>query len=298
MKKLDLKVWFICNNQCLFCIQWDKRKKFWQRKTQFLKKIIKENYNEWLKYIVFTWWEPTLHPDILEIIKYAQKVWYKQLQLQCNWRTLSDFEYIKKLADAGINEFGPSLHWFKKTTHDQLVGAKNARKETVKWIRNIKKLWYRVITNTVITKQNYKELPKLAYLFIGLWVDQFQFAFPHIWGSAWENRNNIVPKKSKCIKYIHQALDIWKRNWKTCMTEAIPFCFMQWYEWHIAEKVFTRDVKIFDAEKITKSYNKYKKNKGKKHWPPCKKCKLEDICEWPWKEYPQIFGWDEFQSIK
>jgi MoaA/NifB/PqqE/SkfB family radical SAM enzyme len=37
-----------------------------------------------------------------------------------------------------------------------------------------------VIINSVVTKDNYKEIPELAALLIKLKVTQFQFAFVHI----------------------------------------------------------------------------------------------------------------------
>ncbi len=36
------------------------------------------------------------------------------------------------------------------------------------------------MTNSVVTKSNYRELPKLASLLVKLGVKQFQFAFIHI----------------------------------------------------------------------------------------------------------------------
>ncbi len=298
MKRLDLKVWFACNNMCLFCVQWDKRFRFPPKTKKQIFKELEDWRNQWIDYVVFTWGEPTVHPDILEIMKYAKDIWYKNIQLQTNGRTFSNWEFAKKLVEIGwMTEFGPSLHWFKPETHDSLVKSKGAWKEVIQWIKNAKKLWLYIVTNTVITKQNYKELPAMALLFVKLWVDQFQFAFPHILGSAWKNRWEIVPKKSEVISYIHRALDIGKKAWKICMTEAIPFCFMQWYERAIAEYNYMPDTKVFDAEWVIDSYTQYRWTEWKIKWPPCEKCKLNNICEWPWKEYPEMFGWEEFKAV-
>jgi len=282
---------------CLFCVQWDKRFRFLPKSKEKIFEELEKGREDWLEYVVFTGWEPTVHPNIIDAIQYAKKIGYKYIQLQTNWRTFADWEFAKKLVEAGINEFWPSLHWFKPETHDYLVWARWAWKQTTQWIINAKKLGLYVLTNTVITKQNYKELPQLALLFVKLWIDQFQLAFPHILWSARKNRRKIVPKKSEIISYVHKALDIWRKFWKVCMTEAIPFCFMRWYEWAIAEYKYMPDTKIFDADWMIESYEEYRRNEGKAKGPQCEKCKLNHICEWPWREYPEMYGRDEFKPI-
>ena len=77
------------------------------------------------------------------------------------------------------------------------------------------------------------------------------------------------------------------------MTEAIPFCFMQGYEHCVAEDIIPR-TKIFDAEQVIEDFGAYRRNKGKVKAPKCRKCAFYARCEGPWREYPQLFGWDEF----
>lgn len=297
MKRVDVKVWFACNNHCNFCVQWDKRYKFKPRTLQEIKDILKDEFKNWSLWVVFTGWEPTVHPDLIECVKYAKKLWFVSIQIQSNWRNFADLEYVKKLINAWVSEFGPSIHWFNKETHDKQVWSPWSWEQVIKWIINLKNLNQIVIINSVITKINYKEIPELASLLIKLWVNQFQFAFVHILWSAEKNKQEVVPKKSDAIPYIKKALDIWKKAWIICMTEAIPFCLMQWYEWAIAEYNFMPETTVVDAEYRTESYADYRWNEWKAKREECKKCSKYQICEWPWKEYPEIYGWDEFVAI-
>ena len=89
-----------------------------------------------------------------------------------------------------------------------------------------------------------------------------------------------------------------KKAWKVCMTEAIPFCFMQWYEWAIAEYKYMPDTKVKDAAWTVESYEEYRWTEWKAKWPQCKECKLNNVCEWPWREYPDMYWWDEFKPVK
>lgn len=295
-KRTDVKVGFACNNYCVFCVQWDKREKFKPKKISEIKQIIEQEYKLWCEYIVFTWWEPTIYPKLVEAVKYAREIWYKQIQIQSNWTNFDNIDYVKELINAWVTEFSPSIHGFKKETHDKQVATIWAWDKVIKWIINLKKLNQNIIINSVITRDNYKEIPELAALLIKLWVTQFQFAFVHILWSASKNKRKVVPKKSDIIPYVHKALDLAKKARINAFTEAIPYCLMQWYEYAIAEKIMP-ETSVIDAEYKIDSYADYRWAEWKTKREECKKCSKYKICEWPWKEYPEMYGWEEFIPI-
>lgn len=297
MKRADVKVGFACNNHCKFCVQWDKRLRYKQRSFEEIQKILETEYENGCRGLVFTGWEPTLHKDLVESVAYARNLWYQTIQIQSNGRNFSNREYVKKLIQAWVTEFWPSIHWFKKETHDMLVWSPWAWEQVVEGLKNFRDLRQYVIINSVITKQNYKEIPALALLLCKLWVSQFQFAFVHILWSAEKNKKDIVPKKSDVIPYVKKALDIGEKYRVVCMTEAIPFCLMQGYEWAIAEYNFMPETTVVDAEYRTESYSDYRWIEWKAKWEDCQKCLKNKICEGPWKEYPEIYGWEEFIPI-
>lgn len=296
-KRADVKVWFACNNHCTFCVQWDKRYKFKPRTIKEIKDIIISEYQNKAESIVFTWWEPTVHPNLIEAVKYAKDIWYKQIQIQSNWTNFDNIDYVKKLIAAWVTEFSPSIHWFNRETHDNQVKTPWAWDKVIKWLINLRKLNQLVIINSVITKGNYREIPLLAELLIKLKVNQFQFAFVHILWSADKNKEMVVPKKSDVIPYVHKALDLSKKAWIPAFTEAIPYCLMKWYEWAISENIMP-ETSVVDAEYRTESYAEYRWNEWKSKREECNNCSKNNICEWPWKEYPDIYWWEEFIPIK
>jgi len=296
MKRIDLKIGFICNNHCKFCVQGNKRSIYGNRKTEDLKKIIRKEMGGYEE-IVFTGGEPTLHKDFLELVAEAKQAGFKLIQIQTNGRRFFYLSFCKQTIDAGANEFSPAVHGPNAKIHDFLTAAPGSFLQTTQGIVNIKKLGFLVMTNTVITSRNYKYLPEIAKLLVGLGVDQFQFAFPHITGSAEENKDWLIPKKTEVIKYVKKGLDIGIKSGCRVMTEAIPLCLMRGYEEYIAEKVIP-EAKVFDAAVTIDNYSKYRKNSGKSKGTQCPKCKYFRICEGPWKEYPELFGWSEFKPVK
>lgn len=295
-KKIDLKIGFFCNNCCKFCVQGVKRNVYGNRKTEELEEIIQNSAGD-AEQIVFTGGEPTLHEGFLELVGEAKKANFEVIQIQTNGRMFAYERFCEQAISAGANEFSPAVHGPDKKIHDFLTSAPGSFEQTTMGIINIKKFDYPVITNSVITTRNYRHLPEMAKLLISLGVDQYQFAFPHITGSAEENKSWLIPKKSKIMNYVKKGLEVGIKAGKRVMTEAIPFCFMAGYEDYIAEKIIPES-KVFDAQGVVEDYSSYRKTKGKIKGPQCRECKYFEICEGPWKEYPEIFGWDEFKPVR
>lgn len=295
-KRIDLKTGFACNNNCHFCVQGHK-KKFGNKETAKLKEYLEKSAKEGYKGVVFTGGEPTIRPDILDLVRHAKELGFTLIQIQTNGRRFVYKEFCKEIIDAGANEFSPALHGHTPALHDYLTSAKGAFAQTVTGIKNLKGLGQMVITNTVITKSNYRHLPAIARLLVKLQVDQFQFAFVHALGHAETNFDSVVPRKSLIESYVKKALDIGIKAGINVMTEGIPYCFMSGYEQYIAEEVIP-ETKIYDLDNVTEDYSKLRMDEGKKRGPQCKKCFYFKKCEGPWREYPEKFGWDEFIPVK
>ncbi len=298
-KRLDLKVGYTCNNNCRFCVVADKRK-FGDLTTEELKKQMEEG-RKTCKDIVFTGGEVTIRKDVIELVKYAKKLKFDVIQIQTNGRMLCSKKFCEKIIKAGANEFSPALHGHIAELHDYLTRAKGSFKQTVQGIRNLKLLGQKVITNTVVTKPNYRYLPEIARLLVSLKVDQFQFAFVHPLGNAWKNFDNIVPWISLAAPYIKEGLKIGALAGVRCMAEAMPFCLMQGYEEFVSENYIPETEireKIDGKVRITKNFTMVRRGVGKIKFEQCKYCKYNKICEGPWIEYPKKRGKKEFKPIK
>lgn len=294
--KFDIKINYQCNNHCLFCVQGRKRETLPFKDYADVEQAIKKAAQEGITKIVLTGGEPALHPDFLKIIKIAKDNNFDSIQVQSNGRMFAYLNFCIKAIEAGANEFALSLHGHTSYLHDYLTDAPGSFDQTVQGIKNLKKLGQEVVSNTVITKHNYRFLPDIARLLVSLNVSQYQFAFIHITGQAEENKEKIVPKKKTIMPYVKKGLDIGIKAGRSVMTEAIPYCFMNGYEKYIAERIIPES-KVHDIDFIVESFSDYRKNIGKTKGPQCGKCKYFSICEGPWREYPALYGWSEFKPI-
>lgn len=297
MDRVDIKVGFYCNNRCAFCVQGRKRETLPAKSRREVEASLREALAAGKREAVFTGGEPTLHPDFLALVAFARKIGFKEIQIQSNGRLFAYPDFCLKMIQAGATQFGPSLHGATAKEHDFLTRAEGSFAQTVQGIKNLKKLNQYVLTNSVITANNYRHLPALARLLAGLGVDQFQFAFVHILGTAKENRDWLVPKKSEIMPYVKKALAIGLKAGRRVTTEAIPYCFLKGFENCVAEEIMPK-TRIYDANFTVEDYGDYRRQSGKEKGPACPACKYFQQCEGPWKEYPEIFGWAEFRPVK
>ena len=141
-------------------------------------------------------------------------------------------------------------------------------------------------------------LGEIAHKLIELEVDQYQLAFVHPVGSAAKDYNffQIVPRFEMLRPHLWEGLEAGIEAGISTMTEAVPYCFMQGYEEYVGEKIMPK-TRVVDAEGVIESYQSYRLTQGKAKGPACKSCKMNDLCEGPWREYPENYGWGEFVAV-
>jgi len=296
MKRLDLKIGFLCNNNCKFCVQADN-KPDGNRSFNEIKADLIDSRKR-CDGVVITGGEPTIRKDFFEIVRLAKRLGYRTIQIQTNARMFSSLDFCRKTIEAGATEFSPALHGYCRQQHDYLTNSEGSFMQTVQGIKNLKSLGAYVLTNTVVVKPNYRNIPEIARLLVKLNVDQFQFAFVHPMGNAWKNFENIVPLMSLAAPYIHKGLQIGIDAGKKVMAEAMPYCFMRGYEDYVAEKEIPETVIRGKKSQNTDSFTLQRKMYGKVKFAQCRKCAYNNICEGVWKEYPKKFGSKEFVPVE
>jgi len=291
-ERVDIKTGWKCNNRCLFCVQGNKRDLYGNKPTEEVKRLLEEARRD-SDSIVFTGGEVTIRPDLFELVRYARDLGYRVIQIQTNGRVLAYMKACRELVEAGATEFSPALHGHIAELHDSLTRSPGSFAQTVRAIRNLKELGQLVLTNTVITRSNFRHLPEIARLLVGLGVDQYQFAFVHPIGTAGDHFTSVVPRFTLLEPYVHRGLDVGIAAGRRVMTEAIPYCFMKGYEVYVAERIIPR-TKIFEGHVTIEDYTQHRLVEGKAKGPRCRECAFDSFCEGPWREYPEHFGWDEF----
>ncbi len=170
---------------------------------------------------------------------------------------------------------------------------KGAFAQCVAGMCHLQALGQRVLTQTVITRQNTPYLPQIARLLVSLGVWQVQFAFVHALGTAGQTWDDTVPRYRDVQRFLPEALDIAGSAGVSVITEAVPFCCLRSYEWAAIEPRLGATT-VYDGDIEIGDYARYRLEAGKLHGPPCQTCTWAQHCEGPRREHPERYGWDEF----
>lgn len=283
----------LCNEKCYFCSQdHSSRYKAERPKDIEIYKRILFWIKNWYWMLGFTWWEPLIHQNIINYIKFWKKAGFNYIRIQTNWVMLWEPWNVKKYVDAWVTTFKLSIHHYKDEIHDYLVWVKWALQKCKYGIKELKKLWTRVWINIVITKQNYKDLPDILLYYLNLWITSFVIIFPLYENSMKNESNNVGIKFTDVIEYIIKSIQIFdKLGLERPLILNFPLCLLKWYE--------TAIIQIFNWTAVfnldwTKTKIDDNKAYGKKRVKICKNCEHNKICFWIDEEYLKKWWENEF----
>ncbi len=301
IKKTVIFIGYKCNNNCLFCINADKRE-LPNKTTKKIKNEMIEAKKRGTTYIELIGGETTIRPDILELINFAKKLNFETIAIATNGRMFSYFELVEKIIKFGLTDIVFSIHGHNSKTHDYLTQSPGSFKQLLKGLNNFKKLGFEKIgSNTTIVKQNYKYLPQIGRFIYnqGIRNSEFIFVDPN-YGGAYNNFDKLVPRISQIAPYIKKCLDIGRKNnvphWHV---RYVPLCYFQSYLNQISE---LQEVKIFKTEHLAPDFENFNVEESRQEFgrtkpKKCQKCKLFNQCEGIWKEYLKHYGDKELKPV-
>ncbi len=168
--RMDLALTYGCDNACAHC--YNERPRAGETlSTEEFKRVIAKVWGLGIPHVVFTGGEPTQHPDLLELVEYAEELGVIT-GLLTNGRKLKDPEYMNALAAAGLDHVQITIHSSVPKVHDKMVGAEGAFDETVAGIRNAVASPVYLLTNTTLTTENVDDVEELVAFLASLGVEQ------------------------------------------------------------------------------------------------------------------------------
>ena len=293
--RAEVNVGFACNNRCVFCAQGDRRAECGAVSLGDLEQRLTLARRR-ARGLVLTGGEPTVHKHLVALVHIARRLGFDPIQIQTNGRMLSYPGVVDVLRRAGANEFSPSLHGSTADLHDSLTRAPGSFAETTDGIRNVVTARARIITNSVVVRQNLHDLPALVGLLASLGVWSAQLAFVHPVGTAAQRFDEVVPRLSDVVEPLARAREVALATGVRLSTEAVPLCFLRGMESLAVEAAIPSTV-VFDYDGTSVDYSVWRVGQGKAQGPPCQRCAGSQRCEGPWREYARQFGWAEFQPL-
>ncbi len=159
--RMDLALTYRCNNNCTHCYN-ARPRQHPELSTGQWKHILDNLWQIGIPHIVFTGGEPTLRPDLPELIAHAER--NGQITgINTNGRRLKDRDYAQQLFDAGLDHVQITLESHDAAIHDRMVlpsamaasaAGSGAWADTVAGLRNVLTMRMYVMTNTTLLRHN------------------------------------------------------------------------------------------------------------------------------------------------
>ena len=156
--RMDLAITYRCNNDCAHCYN-ARERNFPELDTAQWKKILDQLWALGVPHIVFTGGEATLRNDLPELIAHAES--NGQITgLNTNARRLIDKKYVQQLVEAGLDHVQVTVESCDEKTHDEMMRAKGAFKQTIQGLKNVLETRLYVMTNTTMLRTNVHKIPE------------------------------------------------------------------------------------------------------------------------------------------
>jgi MoaA/NifB/PqqE/SkfB family radical SAM enzyme len=315
----------MCNVKCCFCY-YKYGDNLGHTPFDNIKRILekfKKEYN--IEYVDITGGEPTIHPQIIEIIKSSLEYGIKPTVITNAQKTKT----ISKLIDNGLEDILVSIQGLG-SKHDEAVNKKGAFNKVMETLLILKDRGFGFRTNTVLTNYSCPDIEAMAELFIELSPRIVNLiSFNPYEGSLWKDRNNNEFQLSYTLqaKATRKAIDILSYAGIWVNVRYIPFCFMKGcekhvcnflqlqydpYEWeYTASNGLSADQisNLTDKAVTSCSFGTDKKEKfyyfamqriikNNKTVAACRECSNINICDHIYSQYINEFGENEYVPFK
>ncbi len=292
-EKLIMNVTYACNNHCTFCAVGTRTQLDGHPPRQ--REHLDLYRARGVTMVDFDGGEPTLNPELIELVRYARKIGFTRVNVTTNGRRCAYEDYAEALVTSGLTTLLFSVHGPDARTHAQQVGVAEAFDQTLAGIRNClghKPSGVELGVNVTITKGNHQALEGIAQLTADLglsWLN-LQFLTPFGRATKW-----VAPDTAAAAKNAMELIDRWRDRMKI-MVINLPFCFMPGYEEHLTGDLakLARHMVFVNNETVNLAEYLAERRTRK---PVCEECPhacfcggfyvLEDVPEPPWLITPE-----------
>lgn len=300
MTTINISVWNACNLRCNFCYNdsWRDNKTFFRTYDEIVKNM-NDLYEKDMS-LIFIWWEPTMHPNFLELLLEAKKIWFVKINLATNLIKFSDQNYLNNILWLWIIKWIiASIHSNSDFIEDKITWRKWVfqKKETA--LKNINIFNWNNISdkvniyiNFVINKDNYLLTSSIAKKMYKIWVNEFRFYTMMLFNHFSIKNLDAVPKYSDFIPIINNLdndiLNICSIHWAPlCISTQVKFWKIRELDINYIKNINSNNIKLFDNH-----------IKNKEKVKECNRCYAYwKFCFWVYKWYLKKYWASEFKGI-
>ncbi len=230
--KVIINLTYRCNNHCVFCAVGNRLPE--DQSLSHIKAVLDRYAQTGVKLLDLDGGEPTLHPDLLEIVEYARAAGFQTVNITTNGRRLAYPDFARKLLSSGITSLLVSVHGPEEKVHDGITGTPGSFAETLQGIRNIIKFAPASLdfgVNTTLSMPNYERLNELVGLLVSEGVGKFNFQFLTPFGRA---AAELAPPPEEAADMVRQVIET-HGNQARFQVINLPYCYLPGLEEFVAQ---------------------------------------------------------------
>jgi len=281
---------YVCNNNCLFCYE---KSHIFNKTTHQIKKELRTAIKRDIYSVHFDGGEPTIRPDIIEIINYAKKIGFKRITLVSNGRMFAYKDFCEKIINSGLTNLLISVLGDNPKIHDYLTQTPGSFSQLAAGLSNLKNFKNNINIggNIVVNNINYTCLDKIVKFLKSFDIKWVNFICICPIGQAFENKE-LIPRYKEAVPYLKQAI---RSNASVKISiQNIPFCLMDKYLKNIVDEADWKNKSLIKLPNEKMINLGVKLNRIKSTLSTCRDCIYLSKCGGVWNNYLGIFGLSEF----
>jgi MoaA/NifB/PqqE/SkfB family radical SAM enzyme len=230
--------------------------------------------------VILTGGEPSLHPELPRIARYARDQGLHVRMITNGWR-LADEAFAQEMAEAGLELVHVSVYSVRPAVEERLRGLPDTLPKAFAAVENAHRHGIQVNINCVINKLNADHLDEN----IRHWLEHHPYIRHFVWnnldpsmGRAEVNQAEFTPRLADFEASLHRAMRLLHASGRTFRVEKVPLCYMTDFAWASTE---TR--KIVKGEERIVHFLDNKQTVRQTSWEhiysdACEACSLRTIC--------------------
>lgn len=284
-----------CDLRCAFCSQADFDPSSAMRPADAVRRIYEAKAAGFTR-LGFSGGEALLRRDLPQLVKAARRVGFKAVRLQTNGMRLADAGTAAGLVAAGLTVCKFTFAGHTPALHDRLVGKAGAFRKSLAGLDNMLALKAAVGVNLLITRANYRGLPRTLEFFMDRGVAGFVLIYP-IYTGAMARSAALRVSLPAAAPYIVKALRAASRAGLGGEVKAlnVPPCLLPGFEDRAAGlyKFNTVVVSASGESRDLDACTAADREQGR----PCAGCLLRKTCRGVDSNYLRLFGWKGIRPV-
>ena len=229
--KVIINITYRCNNHCVFCAVGNRIQE--DLPFDYVSGVLKRYIKAGVRQLDIDGGEPTLHPELIDIIRYAVSLGYNPISITTNARRLSYPGFARKLLSSGINNLLVSIHGHTAEIHEKNTLATGGFEETMAGLHNAISLNpgdVDVGVNTTLSVHNFLHLDELTRTLHELGVQRLNIQFLTPFGRA---AAEVVPDPEDAAEVVRGVISRWSDR-ITFQVINLPYCYLEGLEQFVA----------------------------------------------------------------